>query len=43
MLVTTIVCFLLASVRTFEKVAWLTWGEKSFYLHHENILGFRKP
>lgn len=26
MLVTTIACFLLASVRKFEKIAWLTWA-----------------
>lgn len=26
MLVTAIACFLLASVRKFEKIAWLTWA-----------------
>lgn len=33
MLVATIACFILASVRKFEKIAWLTWvGFASVYI-----------
>lgn len=41
MLVTTMVCFLLASVRTFEKIAWLTWGQSLPFSSSPNIITTR--